>query len=78
MRTEFIEPNNYTTSIQGIIVKTYFENSQYAQIIKTSTGRWYVKKMSTLVYFEAKSYNDALGIRKLIVNRMSYIDSQLK
>lgn len=68
---------NYVTSIPASIDKIYYDNSPYARILKLVDGSWYVHKVTTGVYFRAKSYPDAKGIRKLIVDRCAGIDREL-
>jgi hypothetical protein len=68
---------NYITSIQGKIKKVYFDNSHYARILVMQDGTFYVHKITTGVFFKAKSYNDAVGIRKMIADRCVNIDREL-
>jgi hypothetical protein len=59
----------YVCSIQGRVVKTYYDQSQYATIIQTDSGHWYCHKVSTGVFFPAKSYAEAKAFRNQILNR---------
>ena len=74
-----MEPTNYvcSTDLEGRIVKRYYERSEYAQIVKTDKGRWYVHKVTTGVYFPARSYADANGIRQMISTRCGVIENNL-
>jgi hypothetical protein len=55
------------------IRKEYFAGSHVATILSTSHG-FFVRKISTGVYFPAKSYSEAVGIRRSIVDRSISID----
>jgi len=66
------------TAPAGTVVKEYFGNSQFAVILKFSSGAWAVQQLSTLVYFPAKSYPEAKAIRERIVGRMCAIERGFK
>lgn len=74
-----MEPTNYVcgAELDGQIEKRYFERSEYAQIVKTDRGRWYVHKMTTGVYFPARSYADAIGIRQMVATRCGVLENNL-
>ncbi len=57
------------------VKKRYFERSLYAHILLFESGEYFVHKLSTGVYFPCKSYSEALGMRKLVVDRCGNIDA---
>jgi len=71
---KFEEPTNYVTSLPSKVKKKYFESSDYAEILILVNGQIFVHKLSTGVYFPCSSYNEAKGIRSIIVHRCSHID----
>lgn len=70
------EPENYVTFDRlSTIKKTYFEKSDIARIVLTVDGKYFVRKISTNVYFPARNYLEAKGLRKFIVDRFNAIES---
>lgn len=74
------EPDGWTAVFPTDVTveKRWFDHSDYAQIWKLSNGRYAVKKIPTGVYWFCSTYNEALGIRRLIVERISQINRELK
>ena len=51
------------------IKKTYYDQSQYASILALDDGSYWVKKITTGVFFKCASYQDAKGLRQMIADR---------
>jgi len=68
-------PSEYVTSLPFNVfkAKTYFENSSFARII-TYEGVYFVHNVCTGVYYPAKNYMDAKGLRAMVSQRYSTLE----